>query len=51
MPIPVELEPEGLREFPRERCHFCQRGTWHWHTATNTPVCETCAETHDAKEI
>ena len=34
-----------------ERCVFCSTGTRYWHRASNTPVCQGCAETHTECEL
>ena len=49
--IPIQHEDiEELKawgwglEHVQERCHLCSAKTRYWHMATNTPVCQTCAE-------
>lgn len=58
MAIPVEEEDKqalkawglGLERI-RERCRFCQAETSLWHRATNQPVCEACAATHNEVDL
>lgn len=56
--IPVQTEDiEELRSWGMglesmcEHCFFCSVPTRTWHMATNTPVCEGCAQTHEVEAL
>ena len=57
MSIPIEHEDtEELRKWGlgldqiKEACFFCKQGTRMWF-AQHTPVCETCAQTHEVSDF
>jgi hypothetical protein len=58
MSIPVEHEDvEELKKWGlgleklMEKCELCNVPTRYWHTATNTPVCQSCASTRNVKDL
>ena len=51
MTIPIEREPEAMRNQPPEQCHFCDCATRFWHINTNNPVCPDCAPKHKVSEL
>lgn len=46
--IQIHKEPNGLEGI--ELCYFCKTPTRYW-TNSNTPVCPTCAVTHNPDEL
>jgi hypothetical protein len=34
-----------------EGCVFCGIPTRYWHSASNNPVCQRCADLHDESEL
>lgn len=58
MPIVVKKEDkQELRKWSLrldrylETCHFCGVETDTWHLDSNTPVCTSCAHTHERSDI
>lgn len=56
--IPVEHEDvEGLKKWGMglsqmlESCALCNTPTRYWHTNSNTPCCQDCAEKHSVEEL
>jgi hypothetical protein len=51
--IPVEEEAKELHAETGEYecCIFCHKETKFWHTPTNTPVCEKCAEERTIQQL
>ncbi|BAV39195.1 hypothetical protein BPT24_072 [Tenacibaculum phage pT24] len=48
----VKEDPELFENFGvNERCTLCSKETQYWHEPTNSPVCQSCAETQTVKYL